>query len=62
MPKAYPSNRVLTEVIKHNPRDGEVIICWEGQTYIGALSMIEVRRDIDSPATFTISGYIKESQ
>ena len=57
-------DRILLHTLKHNPRRGEVYITWSvdntSETFCGTISSIEVRRDIDEPATFSISGYIQE--
>lgn len=55
-----PSNRVLLHILKHNPRDGEVYITWEGETFVGKISSIEVTRRVDEPGIFNISGYISD--
>ena len=53
-------NNMLLHTLKHNPRDGEVYITWQGKTFKGQMKDIEMRRAIDSFTSFTISGYIEE--
>jgi hypothetical protein len=53
-------NKILLHTIKHNPRDGEVYITWEGETFRGNIQDIEVRRAVDAVTTFTISGFVDE--
>lgn len=54
------NNRVLLHILKHNPRDGEIYFTWEGETFRGEMNQIEVRRGVDEPATFSISGYVRD--
>jgi hypothetical protein len=54
-----PDNRILLHILRHNPRSGEVYITWEGETFRGEMNQVEIRRGVDEPATFTISGYIR---
>jgi hypothetical protein len=60
MKKPNNSNRVLLHILKNNPRDGEVYITWEGETFCGAISSIEVSRRPDEPGMFSISGFIRD--
>ena len=57
-------DKILLHTLKHNPRKGEVYITWSvdntSETFCGAISSIEVGRNIDEPATFSIRGYIQE--
>ena len=53
-------NRVLMHILKNNPRDAEVYITWEGETFRGSIQDIEVRRAVDSATTFTISGFVQQ--
>jgi len=55
-------DQILLHILKHNPRDGEVYITWESETFQGNISQIQVTRNVDEPAVFTISGYIKETR
>lgn len=55
-----PSNRVLLHILKNNPRNAEVYITWEGETFCGQMSKCEITRLVDEPAHFSISGYIKD--
>ena len=53
-------NRVLMHILKNNPRNAEVYITWEGETYRGIIQDIEVRRAVDAATTFTISGFVEQ--
>ena len=54
------ANHILLHILKHNPRNGEVYITWEGETFRGEMNQVEIRRAVDEPATFTISGFIRD--
>lgn len=60
MNESKPSNRVLLHTLKHNPRNGEVYITWEGDTFLGKCTSIEITRRVDEPGMFSISGYIND--
>ena len=47
-------------MLKHTPKNGEVYITWEGETFSGDIQEIEVKRSVDSLSTFTIRGLIKQ--
>lgn len=56
------NNKILMHILKHNPRHGEVYITWEGETFLGHISQIEITRSVDEPARFQISGWIDEKE
>ena len=53
-------NKILLHILQHNPRNGEVYITWEGETFRGDIQDIEVRRAVDAVTTFNISGFVAE--
>ena len=57
-----PSNRVLLHILKNNPRNGEVYITWEGETFVGSMQSIEITRRVDEPGIFQISGFILDNK
>lgn len=52
-------NRMLLHILKHNPKDGEVYITWEGETFRGCIQDIEVKRGLTIMTTFTIKGIVR---
>jgi hypothetical protein len=53
-------NKLLLHMLKHTPKNGQVYITWEGETFSGDIQEIEVKRSVDSLSTFTIRGLIKQ--
>ena len=49
-------NRVLLHILKHTPKDSEVYITWEGETFVGNITDIEVKRGVSIFTSFTIRG------
>lgn len=58
MSKPNQDNRVLLHMLKHTPKDGEVYITWEGETFVGNITDIEVKRSVNELTTFSVSGFI----
>ena len=57
-----PSNRVLLHILKNNPRNGEVYITWEDETFVGSMQSVEITRRVDEPGIFQISGFILDNK
>ena len=53
-------NRVLLHILKHNPKDGEVYITWEGETFRGHMQDIEVHVGVNSYTEFTVKGFLSK--
>ena len=51
-------NRILLHMLKHNPKNGEVFITWEDETFVGNIQDIEIRAGVSQLTTFTISGIV----
>jgi hypothetical protein len=45
-------------MLKHNPKNGEVFITWEDETFVGNIQDIEIRAGVSQLTTFTISGIV----
>ena len=52
-------NRILLHMLKHNPKNGEVFITWEGETFVGHIQDIEIRSGVEQFTNFTISGIVR---
>jgi hypothetical protein len=46
-------------MLKHNPKNGEVFITWEGETFVGHIQDIEIRSGVEQFTNFTISGIVR---
>lgn len=55
-----PSNRVLLHILKNTPKNGEIYLTWEDETFVGLIQQIEITRRPDEPAMFSVSGYIND--
>lgn len=55
-------NKILLHILKHNPKDGEVYITWEGETFCGSIQHINVSRGVDIITTFEIKGIVHNDQ
>ena len=58
--KAYPSDTALLDVLRYDLRDAEILIKWQGDVFIGKLASIDVKREINTPVYFTITGFIDD--
>lgn len=60
MDKAYSSNQLLTQVMKHAPENGQVIIQYNDETFLGELEELTISRKTDQLPAFVITGYLIE--
>lgn len=53
-------NQILLHILKHNPKNGEVYITWEGETFVGEIYQIEVKRSVNDLTRFTLEGFVRD--
>lgn len=60
MDKAYSSNELLAQVMKHAPKDGQVIIQYNGQSFLGEIEELSISRKAGLAPAYVITGFLLE--